>query len=283
MTYVIPDLRLKWKYIIEADIKALTGLHIGTGKNRFEIGGVDNAVIKDAWGRPYIPGSSLKGKMRALLEMATGVLVPGKMVIVKGEEDGRDSEEPIRIHMCDEPACPVCLLFGRNHGAHRRINEQGVEDKDKPIFKNVTPTRLKVRDAYLDPESITEEMKRNLDLEWTEVKFENVLDRITSMANPRQNERVPRGARFKAEMALTVFAGDDEKVLLKNLLLAMQLLEDDAIGGSGSRGYGRIAFSGLRVYRRSPEDYLQGRSAEVLVESPNLRELQSALLETLKA
>ena len=62
------ELRLQGKYIIQGKIKVLTGLHIGGPTTGLNIGGVDNIVIKDAKGKPYIPGSSLKGKMRSLLE-----------------------------------------------------------------------------------------------------------------------------------------------------------------------------------------------------------------------
>jgi CRISPR-associated protein Csm3 len=109
------SLKLEGKYVITSDIKAKTGLHIGTSGNTYEIGGVDNAVVKDAEGRPYIPGSSLKGKMRALMEYAEKLINPDNMIITVPKER---EEENIRIHMCDKPECPVCNIFGRNHGKH---------------------------------------------------------------------------------------------------------------------------------------------------------------------
>ena len=55
------------KLILEGEIHCQTGLHIGAGKGSLEIGGADNPVVKDAFGIPYIPGSSLRGRLRALL------------------------------------------------------------------------------------------------------------------------------------------------------------------------------------------------------------------------
>lgn len=239
------ELKLQGKYIITAKIVALTGLHIGGGNASLEIGGVDSSVVKDGEGKPYIPGSSLKGKMRSLLEFSEGRFSPGCMVEHKG----------IKIHMCDDEKCPICIIFGRNHGLHQFVN--GI----KQSLNNVTPTRVIVRDAYLIPDSITDEMKKNLDFEWTEVKFENTLDRITSAANPRQLERVPRGAEFDAEIIFNVL-DDYDRVLFGKLLTAMKLLEDDAIGGSGSRGYGKIAFRDVRIFWNSVEDYEKGKVAD---------------------
>ncbi|MCR4432197.1 MAG: type III-A CRISPR-associated RAMP protein Csm3 [Tepidanaerobacteraceae bacterium] len=251
------SLRLEGKYIISSEIKAKTGLHIGTSGNTYEIGGVDNAVVKDANGRPYIPGSSLKGKMRSLMEYAENLINPDSLIIAVPKEK---EEENIRIHMCDNPECPVCNIFGRNHGKHRTVS-----GKEINITKAVTPTRLIVRDAYLDASSIDDAMQENLDMEWTEVKFENNLDRITSAANPRQTERVPAGAAFTSEMILNVL-NDEGNKYLKKLLEAMALLEDDYLGGQGSRGYGKIAFENIRITFRDVA-YYECRNGEKLIAS----------------
>lgn len=250
------DLILIGKYIINSEIITLTGLHIGTSGNTYEIGGVDNAVVKDANGRPYIPGSSLKGKMRALMEYAEKLINPDNLIIVKKREG-----EKIRIHMCDNPECPVCNIFGRNHGKHEKANGDAQPLNATEV---ITPTRLIVRDSYLKPDSI-KSMKENLDLEWTEVKFENNLDRITSAANPRQTERVPAGAAFTSEMILNVLNDEGDKYL-KKLLEAMALLEDDYLGGQGSRGYGKIAFENIRITFRDVV-YYECRNGEKLIAS----------------
>ncbi|MCX7654160.1 MAG: type III-A CRISPR-associated RAMP protein Csm3 [Fervidobacterium sp.] len=250
----IKEIKLLGKYIVEAEIEAKTGLHIGSSKDTMKIGDVDNPVIKDANGVPYIPGSSLKGKMRALMEFYHEKLKPNLMILTKS---GATS---IRIHMCDEPDCPVCGLFGRNHGKHKTVNENNKE------FKNISPTRLIVRDAFLVEESITEEMKKNMGDDYTEIKFENNLDRITCEANPRQTERVPAGAVFKVSMVVNRYeiayddpngsnSCDDQIKYLKELLIAMQLLEDDYLGGQGSRGYGKIKFRNIRITYKDNKVY----------------------------
>lgn len=265
----VNSVKLLGKYIIEFKIESITGLHIGTANSVMEIGGVDNPVIKDALGRPYIPGSSLKGKMRSLMELAEGLVTPDKMIWSKKSE--KNGENGIRIHMCGEKECPVCNLFGRNHGY---VDKKAVDGKTTlNIDEVVVPTRIIVRDAYLIEESITDEMKKNMDMEWTEVKFENNLDRITSAANPRQTERVPAGAIFESEIILNVFEVDgkeDGRFYLNKLVKAMKLLEDDYIGGGGSRGYGKIAFKDIRVKYRDAEFYRGNGKEEYVAESEDL-------------
>ena len=107
------ELQLIGKLILEGELHCETGLHIGAGKGSLEIGGSDNPVVKDAHGHPYIPGSSLRGKIRSLLEQFSGVAVPSELVYLssrKGQE--------VRIHQSDRPDDDICLLFGRNAGPH---------------------------------------------------------------------------------------------------------------------------------------------------------------------
>lgn len=254
------EMKLLGKVIITGRIVARTGLHIGGAQGSLEIGGVDNGVIKDAEGKPYIPGSSLKGKLRSLLERHEGYLSEDKLVVQKR------GNPPIRIHVCDAAECPVCLLFGRNSGSYDAADGSG-----RVNISNVTPTRLQVRDAYLDEASIGA-IKDKLDLDYTEVKFENSLDRITSAANPRQTERVPRGAVFNMEIVLNILREEDKKLLGK-LLTAMKLLEDDCLGGGGSRGYGKVAFTALQVSWHNHQAYESGQLSTEPVASGNLTEL----------
>ena len=225
-------MRLKGKVIIKGKIEAVTGLHVGGSTTGLDIGGVDNPVIKSPLGIPYIPGSSLKGKMRSLLEKS------------EGKEPNQNIGRGVKIHLCKDREelnnCPVCVIFGLPG------------EKEFSI-----PTRLYVRDASLDESTITDEMKKNLDLEWTEVKFENAIDRITSAANPRQTERVPANAEFKLEMIYNVF-DEKDKENLRKLFKAMKLLEHDYLGGQGSRGYGKVEIKNLKVYWNSSEDYETG-------------------------
>lgn len=264
------SLKLEGKYVITSDIKAKTGLHIGTSGNTYEIGGVDNAVVKDAEGRPYIPGSSLKGKMRALMEYAEKLINPDNMIIAV---ENKEKAKNIHIHMCSNRDCTVCNIFGRNHGKHKKANG---DPRPLDATEVITPTRLIVRDAYLEPKSIDEAMKENLDLEWTEVKFENNLDRITSMANPRQTERVPAGAIFKSEMILNVLNDEGDRYL-KKLLEAMALLEDDYLGGQGTRGYGKIAFENIKITFRDVAYYEGKKEEELVAAGRNLKEIRQNL------
>jgi CRISPR-associated protein Csm3 len=227
------------KYIVTADIEVKTGLHIGTSKEDLEIGGLDNPVIKDPKGRPYIPGSSLKGKMRVLSEFYHG----------KVSKDGN-------VHKCTDSDCPVCGLFGTS-----------VDNKSDNTFAR---TRLIVRDAYLDEKSL-EPLSDFLETKWTELKYENTINRVTSRANPRQQERVPAGAIFKAEFVVDIYNGDGYK-FLKNLLLAMKLLEDDYLGGSGSRGYGKIEFKNIKVLKREKDYYLGEEGEKEVKEYSTLKE-----------
>lgn len=225
-------IKLLGRLLISGTIEAVTGLHIGGSPAGLAIGGMDNPVIRDPRTRfPYIPGSSLKGKMRSLAERARGF-----------DPDDRDQVQRIgqvRIHVCRTRAaylaCPVCQVFGLpgelDHSA---------------------PTRLTVRDVFLDQASLE---GAQTDALYTEVKWEASIDRITSAALPRQIERVPAGARFKeAELVLSLYqladGPADEFALIRQLVLAMQLLEDDYLGGLGSRGSGKVRFSDLQVTLR---------------------------------
>lgn len=258
-------LKLIGKLILEGQLHCETGLHIGAGKGSLEIGGADNPVVKDAFGMPYIPGSSLRGKLRSLLEQSSGVAVPSELVYLskrKGQE--------VRIHQSDRPDDEICLLFGRNPG---RMEKFGGDTLDNA---NATPARLSVFDSPLVPDSITPQMRENLDDELTEVKSENAIDRITSQANPRTLERVPAGARFRVRLVLDILSEADT-VLAPRLLEGMRLLEDDALGGGGSRGSGRIRFSGLKLTWRSRAFYASGAGEESLADAPDLGGLQAAV------
>jgi CRISPR-associated protein Csm3 len=210
------DKNLIGKIKITGKIVCKTGLHIGASKENVEIGAIDSPVVRDPITRePYIPGSSIKGKMRSLLEKALAK-IPNRKV---GDA---------QIHVCDKleeaKKCPVCRIFGST-GKNKGEN---------------FPARLIVRDAYLTEESV--EKLNNIDtgLQYTEWKFENAIDRVTSSANPRQLERVPRGAEFEFEIIYNVEDENTVKDDLDNLILSIELLKLDALGGHGSRGYGQV-------------------------------------------
>ncbi|WP_456427207.1 type III-A CRISPR-associated RAMP protein Csm3 [Rhodocaloribacter sp.] len=205
------------KYFISGYIVAETGLHIGGSKTALDIGGIDLNVIKDAAGRPFIPGSSLKGKLRSLL----------------AREEGSDDVKN------DSPL--IQTLFG------------SANDKTK----DGTPARLIFRDAHLDEKHFrAQDAFRDLELEYTEGKTENTINRKTGTAeNPRQLERVPSGARFRFEIVYNAFDDGQKDTHLKVVRKAMRLLEDDYLGGQGSRGYGKIRFVDVTLTVKEIADY----------------------------
>lgn len=214
------------KVILRGIIRTLTGLHIGAGREVMEIGALDNAVIVEPITRqPYIPGSSLKGKMRSLLEKREAV------------NFNRPMGSGVHIHVCDakEDAykCPVCRLFGSSGGQEERGSN--------------FPSRLRVRDSYLTAYSESLLREADTDLPYTEIKWENALDRITAAANPRPIERIPPDVDFTFEVVYDVEDLGQLEDDLQNLAYCLSVLEDDHLGGHGSRGYGKvkILLSGL--------------------------------------
>ncbi len=261
------ELKLIGKLILEGVMHCETGLHVGAGKGSLEIGGSDNPVVKDSFGRPYVPGSSLRGRIRSLLEQATGLAVPSELVFLskkKGQE--------VRIHQSDRPDDEICLLFGRSPGRMEKVGGDYIESN------HASPARLSVFDAPLDIESITQQMRENLDDELTEVKSENSIDRITSQANIRTLERVPAGARFHIRFVVDMLCPEDAP-LLALLVQGLRLLEDDALGGGGSRGSGRVRFANLKLAWRSKDYYATGAPESDLVPTGDLAALQAKVTE----
>jgi len=221
------DKNLIGKIKITVKIVCKTGLHIGASKENVEIGAIDSPVVRDPITRePYIPGSSIKGKLRSLLEKALAIQLG--IVGLTNRRNIGTRNNPVYIHVCDDAEnaikCPICRLFGST---------------GKDGGKNF-PARLIVRDAYLTEESVEKLKDIDTGLQYTEWKFENAIDRVTSSANPRQLERVPRGAEFEFEIIYNVEDENTVKDDLDNLILSIELLKLDALGGHGSRGYGKV-------------------------------------------
>ena len=193
------------KIEISGTIEIVTGLHIGGSSAFSAIGAVDSPVIMDTrTTQPMIPGSSLKGKMRALL---------AKQYNTTSAKTADDDAE--------------CLtnLFGS--------------------AKSKKESRVLFTDMFLDN---LDELKRAGLTGATEVKFENSISRMTAVANPRQIERVVRGAQFPMQLIYEYTDKTDEETLLQDFRIlkeGFKLLEYDYLGGSGSRGYGRIKFLDL--------------------------------------
>lgn len=206
--------KLTNKVFIGGTIECFTGLRIGGNKSSLEIGGVDLNIIKSAKGEPYIPGSSLKGKLRSLLAKLDG-----------SEQADTDSDQ-------------IKALFGAPGGNDPVGGKSATKDTKRAI------TRLFVRDAKLDVTKFEGDFpdKTKRDFTYSEIKTENVIERSTGKAqHPRSIERVPAGAVFNFEMVLDVYEGDNIHSLLSSLQKAMELLEYDYLGGHGSRGSGKVS------------------------------------------
>lgn len=251
------------KIIITGKIKCETGLHVGASRENMEIGAIDSPVVRDPITRePYIPGSSLKGRLRALLEKGLASEV-NSIATVKRNIGTQKND--ILIHVCNDAAdalnCPVCRLFGSTKGEGNKA------------WKNF-PARLIVRDAHLTTDSVNQLSDIDTGLQYTEWKFENAIDRVTSAANPRQIERVPKGAEFAFEMIYNVEEIAQINQDMENLNLALDLLQLDALGGHGSRGYGKISVSFICISGRSIQ-HIKGVKDGKAQEIKSLREANS--------
>ena len=211
----------KWTHVVEMkfEIELVDGMRIGGAGGGLEIGGIDANLmaLKDpVSGEPYVPGSSLKGKLRSTLEKEHGLGQEGKPC------------------GCGRPDCVVCPVFG----AHMNTRAGG--------------SRLTVRDAHFTAGYLKTWNQRLAEgSPLFEIKTENIIDRNSGTAkHPRTQERVPAGGVFGAEMTLKVFEGDDDKKMVANLKNALAILQRfDSLGAGGSRGSGRIAIKNFRDER----------------------------------
>lgn len=199
------------KIKITGEIEVLTGMHIGGFAEFSAIGAVDSPVIKDALThQPIIPGSTLKGKLRTMLAR-------------------KYNENVFKNHNEDH------IFVRRLFGSTKKDNN------NRPM-----PSRLLFSDSV-----ITQESRENIfskgAMSVTEIKFENTINRATGVATPRQIERVVRGAVFPLEIIYEVINEDEISDDFKYLAESLSMLQNDYIGGNGSRGYGRIKFNNLDV------------------------------------
>jgi len=210
--------------LISGTIVCKTGLHVGGSKEELEIGGMDNPVIIDPkTGQPIIPGSSLKGKLRSLLELQDG------SYSTDGSPHGHTKGEE-----CSNLNCKLCTIFGSSADIGRG------------------PTRLIVRDSFI---------QEKVELE---IKAENVINRLTGKAeNPRFQERVPAGSEFNLDMVYSIYNENDVDNL-KQVFELMNKLQDSYLGGSGSRGYGKIEFNDIGFKVRTKDDYINGTDGVVI-------------------
>ena len=220
---------------ITGKIIVKTGLHIGAGNDKVEIGGMDNPIIRNPLTRePYIPGSSIKGKMRSLMEWK----------LEKIDMTPRDPKKVGGPCSCGKADCPICRVFGSANNSQKPKNPDDKKDSDNMRG----PTRIIVRDAVLTKEWSE---KFNQGKAIVEEKSENSLNRITAAANPRPIERVVPGVEFDFEIAYRVIdTGDggkkDEELFNSVVIEGLKVLQNDYLGGGGTRGNGQIAFTELK-------------------------------------
>lgn len=217
------------KIIIELPFKLLTGTHIGNANDGFAIGGIDKVVIRDAVTRlPIVPGSSLKGKLRSIVEALEGM--EKRQPLEQGKWYNRGHSNMYR-HEADTREEALKYAVDRTFGT---TGKTGADTNH--------PARLAVSDAQVTPKTAEVLSELEGDFPFTEIKSENFLDRITSAANPRSLERVPAGSVFVSRLTYTVENLEQVRDDLRFVLAALEWLEDDYIGGNGSRGYGRVKF-----------------------------------------
>lgn len=212
---------------IEATLELVTGLRIGAGDSEMHIGGVDNTVIKHPHTQsPYIPGSSLKGKMRSLLEWRSGAVKEDALGWNDFEKASGSQQAEVKR---------ILQLFGISGDAKLGVEQMGT----------IGPARVSFWDCNLNSEWEKQVREDNFSL--TEVKSENRINRISGVAeHPRQTERVPAGGQFEFRLSIKRLDGDGDD-LLNTVLQGLKLLELDSVGGSGSRGYGKVRFIGLKI------------------------------------
>ena len=201
---------LKGKLYIEAKLDVLTGLHIGAGSDFAPIGAVDSPFIRDPFTKqPIIPGSSLKGKIRTLL--------------------AKSKATSYVLNDIDKDDETVQRLFG------------------SAAKEGARPARLQFFDLKMTDESVRQFDSLELDTYIGEVKFENTINRLTAVANPRQIERVPAGVSFRFQLVYNVENPEDVDEDMTTLADGFKLLQMDYLGGHGSRGYGRVRLSDFQV------------------------------------
>jgi CRISPR-associated protein Csm3 len=277
-----PQKKLLGKLKLTSTLKVETGLHIGGGGENLEIGGLDKPIIRDPMTRqPYLPGSSIKGKLRSILErlLQKPVNRPGGSGTYRYESDdladGVTEIDGQFIKFEGARTCPVCRVFGstgvtcwietaiadREGLLENNSKKKTIDNKEyAQVTGRNSPARLIVRDCHLLEESANKLEQSDTTFYMSEWKFENGIDRVTAAANPRQVERVPRGAEFHFEMVYTIEDETQVEEDIRNLAIALAILEDDALGGHGSRGYGKVSFQDFKIFYRdlNPERLLSG-------------------------
>ncbi len=221
------------RILLQTTIEVVTGLHVGAVTSSYGVSGIDLPIVRDPIsGRPYLPGSSLRGKMRAQMEKLLGLPL------------NWPARAPVQFHVPqtkDEyEASPIGRVFGVPGTRSYSID---------------APTRLVVRDAFLSTTSQQALERARTDLPYSELKAEVSIDRVTAEALPRQIERLPAGAQLgPAELVFSVYQAGDAADF-GWVVRGLRLVEDDYLGGHGSRGSGKVRFRDFRLVLRTRSIY----------------------------
>ena len=194
-----------------AKIKIFGDLYVKTGMH---IGGSSAFAAIGAVDSPVIRDT------RSSLPMIPGSSLKGKMRTLLAKEFNGQVVEPENDHE------RIARLFGSSK-------------KEK-----VRRSRLLFADMVLANEG---ELRKAGLQSMTEVKFENSISRATAIANPRQIERVIRGSEFELELIYNVEDETQVQEDFEAIRYGLTLLEYDYLGGSGSRGYGKVKFEDLQA------------------------------------
>ncbi|MRJ06573.1 MAG: type III-A CRISPR-associated RAMP protein Csm3 [Epsilonproteobacteria bacterium] len=301
-------------------LRVVTGLHIGGGKDTLKIGGIDTPVIKRTiWANkesgevvlgqtggenirkltePYIPGSSLKGKIRSLLEHYFGLVAKNIELERDPSKAGKviDSEFLKKLEPNDllyKKGALIILLFGESGG--NKSKKKSEEENREEIWllgRKVQMTRFIFRDCYITDNLRKEALEEKIEL--TEEKIENAIDRVYGTTSQkggglRTIERVPSGIEFNFDVGVRIFEEDKEKIKKEEngeneekntyqdlyfdvLKLGIALLHLDYLGGNGSRGYGQVRIG----------NYESGKFKPLRLEIENLNERIQDFLNSIK-
>ena len=195
--------------------------------------------------------------------MLTKIQITGKLIVETGMHIGGSTanaaigavDSPvIKDSRTNTPIIPGSSLKGKMRSllAKEANDKVCTPDEDcERIARLFGTAKGKVRASRLlfsDMNLANEQELRDAGLQsLTEVKFENTINRVTSVATPRQIERVIRGSAFDIDIIYNVEKPDEVKEDFTTLCEGLKLLQYDYLGGNGSRGYGKVTFKDLQA------------------------------------
>jgi CRISPR-associated protein Csm3 len=238
---------------------------------------------------PYIPGSSLKGRVRSLLEIAYGKNLYTTDQKIWQHVRGTKLMNSNDFYRDVVERCPIDDLFGWAAANYSQIKEHlsktdNAEQKSIDfLFSNLAPTRLLFDDFYPSKETV-EKLKAKSIADFLEEKSENRIDRITSAADPRTFPRVKPGVEFEGTVTMLIFDIDKDhlKKYLETFANGLKLVEDTYLGSSGSRGYGRVGFEDIVIELfkiNKTQDGISVVKQPTIAKLSNLEDLRSKLDE----